>query len=233
MANGNDSEQRSVPYLPATTFKSFIQQFKNGVVPPRIDRSLMTTLSGADQSMLRIALRFFRLVDAERNDAVTDRFRTLVEAIGTEAWKPTLRALVDESYSDIVAGLDKAATSAQLDEHFRARASVSGSVLDKAVRFYLTLAEEAGIELSPHFKKRTSSARRAGGGKVKRVQRDDQDNSTQKPPLAADATTKTLRFTVPSGEVQVIVPAGITKKEIGKLGGYIKDYFDLLNGSDD
>lgn len=230
MADGKTTETRGVPYLPASTFKNFVAQFKSGTIPPRIDRSLMTSMSGADQSMLRQALRFFELVDPDRNDAVTDKFRDLATSIDTDRWKESLRAVIEGAYSSIVDGLDKTATPAQLDEHFRERAKVTGSVLDKAVRFYLTMAEEAGVELSPLFKKRTAAAQRKNSGQ-KSSRRSSREDST--PNIPADqlspAGTKTLRFTVPSGEVQVIVPATITAKEIGRLGSYIKDYFDLLN----
>lgn len=233
MADGKTTETRGVPYLPASTFKNFVAQFKSGTIPPRIDRSLMTSMSGADQSMLRQALRFFDLVDPDRNDAVTDKFRDLATSSGTDRWKESLRAVIEGAYSSIVEGLDKTATPAQLDEHFRERAKVTGSVLDKAVRFYLTMAEEAGVELSPLFKKRTSASQRKNSGQKSR--RNSREDFSPNPPAdqLSPPGTKTLRFTVPSGEVQVIVPATITAKEIGRLGSYIKDYFDLLNEDED
>lgn len=231
MANGKDGEAGKAPYLPFATFKSFIGGFSADSIPPRIDRSLMKSLSGSDQSAVLTALRFFGLVEASKNDAVTERFRNLVKAnaAGPDQWKATLKPIFESSYQTIVDGLDKTATPAQLDERFRDYGQVNGSVLDKAVRLYLSLAEETGVELSPLFKKRspTASSPRRPSGRTRRPVREDDTSDQRDEPRQG---VRTLKFSVPSGDVEVILPEKITAKEVSKLGDYIKDYFEMMGG---
>lgn len=227
MANGKESDNRTVPYLPYSTFKNYLGRFTVDSVPPRIDRSVMAQMSGADQSAVRTALRFFGMVDPEQNDAVTERFRQMVSVQSTDHWGSTLSPVVEVAYRDIVKGLDKTATPQQLEECFRDRAGVQGSVLDKAIRFYLSIAEEAGIELSPLFKKRSAPTRR--GGSRRRSARDDSGNANQ---IDTPRGKKTLVYSFPSGDVQVVIPENMTKKEVAKLGTYISDYHDMMEDND-
>src|SRR5262245_51299380 len=57
-------ERVTPPYLAYRTLKNFLDALKKGI-PGRIDRSVLSNLSGGAQSMLIGALRFFALIEAD------------------------------------------------------------------------------------------------------------------------------------------------------------------------
>lgn len=167
MANGKEGAISNPPYIAWSSFENFIKTLHDRGVPPRVDTTVMKGMSGSTQSQLRTALRFLRLISD--TDAVTDRFRDLVKAYGTEEWPQRLDGVITFAYDDIIDGLDiEQATEGQLRENFRLNGKTSGSVLDKAVRFWLTAAEVAGLTLSPHFKRERGRTPAGNGERTKR-----------------------------------------------------------------
>ena len=49
------------PYISFSGFTSFIARLKGSAIPSRIDRSLLSNMSGDAQAQLRSGLRFLRL----------------------------------------------------------------------------------------------------------------------------------------------------------------------------
>jgi hypothetical protein len=195
-------------------------------------------MSGADQSQLSIALRFFKLVSGE-NREFTERMRRLVQASEDAAQlKDALTELVGE-YDDIVGDLDDSATSQQLTEAFRDRTGLSGETRAKAIRFYLAIARAAGVKVSEHFAtppasgaapRSTERAKRTNG-RAKRVRHNSPDGTRVGGEREnADEVSKKLRFTVPSGDIQVWLPEGITTPELDALAKYLRDYVGLVGG---
>ena len=88
-----------------------------------------------------------------------------------------LRELVEVKYADALA-LSANATSGQLAEVFRAR-KLSGATVDKAISFYLGIADYVGLTVSPHFKKGRSAASTNGSAKRRRVTK----TATTPPPV--------------------------------------------------
>lgn len=139
------------PYIPFATFKNFIGELKQNVVPSRIDSGAMRTKSGSDQSGIRAAMKFFRLTDAQDN--VQNSLRLVVDSHGDDEWPTVIGALVKRYYGPIVHDLDLSnSTTPQLVERFRERARVGGSTLEKSIRFYLSAMDEAGMPYSPFLK---------------------------------------------------------------------------------
>lgn len=158
--NGSDTIKITAPYIPCQTLVAFVEQLKSSALPPRIDSSIMHGKSGAMQTGLKTAMKFLGLTDAQGH--VTKQMRDLVAAYGTESWKDTLGNLIIESFNPYVGDLDlDAATSAQLRDTLRGTLGIDGQMLDKAVRFYLTGLDEAGITYSPHFRKAARATRSA------------------------------------------------------------------------
>src|SRR5438105_14518201 len=100
------SEKGSLPpYLPWKALLNFIVHLQKTVVPPRIDSSMMPSgMSGGTRSQLRMTLKFLGLIDD--TDRVTDQFRNLIKAYGTEDWGDTLGEIVSSAYRRITNGLD-------------------------------------------------------------------------------------------------------------------------------
>jgi hypothetical protein len=151
----------SPPYVPFDTLKGFIETLSKTAVPPRVDRSIMPTLSGGAQNQLISALKFLKLIGS--SGEVSEPLRSLVKTFGTDQWRTELSDVISAAYGDITNGLDlDTASSKQLVDHFRDRGKVDGQMLDKSVRFYIKALKESEVTYSPHFNTRQSnSARRS------------------------------------------------------------------------
>jgi hypothetical protein len=159
------------PYPPWSTFRGFFLTLKNTAIPPQIDSSVMSRMSGSAQKQVTGALRFFGLIDDA--GVVQPDLRNLVSAADTEGWDEYWSDIFFNRYQRITGDLDTdSATLKQLADRFRDTGKISGSVLRKALRFYLDGLEATGVSYSPHFKTRglgaiagdRGDARRRGSG---------------------------------------------------------------------
>lgn len=148
----NDKESRPYPpVLALSTLTNLFETLKSTTVPPVIDNSLLMKMSGSARSALMSAMRWIGLIDS--SGRVTEKLRTIVKAYGTSDWKETLGNEFLGPYGAIVLDLDlDTGTQSQLYEAFRTKGNVDGQMLDKAVRFYLSVLTEAGLTYSPFFK---------------------------------------------------------------------------------
>lgn len=156
--NANGVKKVIPPYLSHKTFDNFIMGLKNGI-PARIDRSVMSSLSGTAQAHLLQTLRYLDLIDAD--GVPTEKLSQLAAAQGTEKQK-VLREILASAYQFIGecnVDLEKC-TSKQLEEAF-AKTGASSETLRKTLSFYLATAKQAGMNLSPYLK-RTRKPRGAG-----------------------------------------------------------------------
>jgi hypothetical protein len=152
------------PYLPFRTLTTFLEGLKVGM-PQRIDRSLMKSMSGTMQSQIMATLEYLRLINHETG-VPSENLNQLVHSKGEER-QHLLKEILTSSYQFLFKdGLDlENATARQLQESFEQQ-GVSGDTLRKAVAFFLKAAKEAGLKLSPHFKR--SYTRRPSGPRAKR-----------------------------------------------------------------
>jgi hypothetical protein len=181
MNNGNGVTERNIPpYVPYKTLRNFIDGMGQ-VVPGRIDRSLMGTLSGATQGQLVAALRYLDLIDdaGKPQDSLTQ----LVTASGTSR-QPILRAVLEKAYPYLLKhdnGFDLiTATPRQLSDCF-AGTGATGATVRRCELFFLSAAEDAGIEMSSYISKRQarSSIRKnqKAVGRRKAIRSQDQTES--------------------------------------------------------
>src|SRR5258708_3411612 len=141
--------------LPAYVSYSFFIKFINGLrethLPLQIDKSLMRTASGSQQSSMLASLRFLRLIDEDGKP--TELMKQLVEA-SDQARPPLLKKMVESSYTFLFGSdqfpLDKA-SGQQVVEKFRDQ-ELTGSTVSKAIAFFLAIAKAADIKVSPHVK---------------------------------------------------------------------------------
>jgi hypothetical protein len=232
--NGNDNKP-TPPYLPFKTLTGFLDDLKSSVVPNRIDNSMMSKLSGSMRTQMRGALLFLGLIDD--TGMVQSKLRLLVKARGTEEWKNFWSDVFFMAYADVTKNLDlEVGTLQELKDAFRAY-GVDGSVLIKAVRFWLSGIENTGSTYSPHFRARGLSLG------VRSAPRQRQRNAT--PPVAqapgsqtktpardvpADDPEGTQRFTLPLKDrpnAVMVVPKDMTAAEWGMLDVYIRMYFNF------
>jgi hypothetical protein len=220
------------PYLPWVTFINFLRQIK-GSIPTRIDSTVLKGKSGSDQSGIKTALRFFRLIGAD--DTVTRKLHGLTTAMDSESWKNYLAEMIIEAYLEITKDVDlDNGTLGELQEAFSQRAGVTGSVRDKAIRFYLTGIREAGITVSSHFggsvgngdKPARSAARRTRRSRNATSARDD--GKMDPPPDGRE-----VNFPIPGkSDIRLWLPQDLTEGQWQMLDDYIRAYIKLRTESE-
>lgn len=154
--------KRLPPYVSYRTFRNFLEGLQPGV-PARIDRSYWgERLSGSTGTQLVSALRFLGLVDV--NSVPTSRLRDLVAAKGDQK-NEQMKEMTTEAYSFLLGGSfnPQTATYAQLQEVFHYIFQLSGDVSRKCIKFFVALANDAGIQLSPFITRRLRPARTGSG----------------------------------------------------------------------
>ena len=139
------------PYVSYKTFRGFLGGLGEPL-PSRIDRSLMSSMSGGTQSHLQQALRATGLVAEE--GVPTERLRKLHRATDDKR-QVALREIVRSTYPflwDSPFDL-RATTSQHLDEQFRKNTGATGATVERCINFFKAIAQDAAIELSPHIQK--------------------------------------------------------------------------------
>lgn len=154
------------PYPSLTTVHNFLDRLGGGPIPPRIDKDLLESYSGGTQALLMATLRAMGLV--------TESGATLpaLEKVATdpEARKRHFRDFYDSFYKEQARLAEQNATNQQLVESFSSAFGFKGSTLQKAVVFYLALADYVGAPKSPFFKApRVASASSRKTGTAKRT----------------------------------------------------------------
>ncbi|MFH1087165.1 MAG: DUF5343 domain-containing protein [Chloroflexota bacterium] len=164
------------PYVSYRTFRNFIDTLQQGI-PSRIDRSYWgDKWSGSTGMQLMAAVRFLGLAD---NDGVpTDRLRQLVQAKGPQR-TDILKRTATETFSFVFRGSfdPQTATYSQLEEAFRDTYQVTGQVATKCLKFFMDIASDAGIPLSPFVVKKktphTTTATKRAAKKAARTKGND------------------------------------------------------------
>ena len=156
-----DTPKRKTPYVPWSTFVNYLNETANSGVPPVVDRSILSNYSGSVQSILLSALRGTNLID---DDGVpTSRFQEYVNVDDEKRRTELLKECLEDGFPYFFDGSINlsTATPAQFDEQLRNRGGLTGSTLDKAANFFMTGAENTGIELGTYLKRRKPSVRRS------------------------------------------------------------------------
>ena len=142
MVEQTDSKRAVAAYVPFKTFRTAIETLGQGM-PSKLDRSAWPSFSGITQSETLTAFKFLGLVDAD--GFVQPILRELaVEKEESEAYKAALGTILQSRYPDVVKAAKDNATISQLQEVMRGH-GVSGTTLDKAIRFWTEAAKFTGI----------------------------------------------------------------------------------------
>jgi hypothetical protein len=211
----------SPAYVNYSTFTNFIGRLE-GIVPDRIDKSLMTSMSGSGQAALKSSLRYLRLTDEDEHP--TPLMHELVEASEADR-KHVLKKVLQQSYPFLTNGslnLGKA-TMHLLEDWFREQ-GISGTTVDKSAKFFLDAAQVADIHLGPYLAQKS----RRRSQPRKKVNR--RKPPKQKPPPSANNAGAlpegTSKFDVPlpgKAMAAVILPDDMDKADWEML----KQMFEL------
>lgn len=230
-----DNNLSTPAYLSFTTFTSFVKRLNDTAIPPVIDSSVLAFTSGATASQIKTALRFLGLTDDQGH--VTKQLRDMVTAQGTDHWAEEWQQVTADAYNEITKDLDlDNATHQQLRDAFR-RAGASGSVLDKAVRFYIATLDAAKLTYSPHFRARGAAAAARGhknadsGSRPKKKGRPkgrETPATLPQPQLPED--WKAFPVLIPDHErpINLELPVGLTQDGWAIVRNYVESYFKKL-----
>lgn len=165
----------------------FTKFYDNGV-PAVFDKSYFGNQSGSLTAQIRTTLRILNLIDEKY--APTPLLHSIVKD-GPDARKTRFLEIANQEFSDVLS-LGQSATAGQLAGVFKNR-GLSGATVDKAISFYLGMASDLGIAISPHFKKGRSAVASSANG-ARRRKRQNQTSEEQPPPdpppLHPASTTK-------------------------------------------
>lgn len=183
------------PYVPYSTFSSFINGLKDTGIPSHIDRSIMTNMSGSGQSAMLATIKALGLIDT--NSEPTERLDMLVNGEESQL-RETIEAIVIDTYGFL---FDESiqiqnTTSKKVEEKFRA-AGASGSTLTKCISFFLAAAKAANITVSPHVR-------------APKLQQSSSSSQRSKKDKDSPGETGKSSSTPPSD----VAPAGMRKFEI-------------------
>jgi len=135
------------PYAPYRSFRNYLESLKQGI-PSQIDRSVMRNMSGALQSQISATMRYLGLIGASGHP--TDRLARIVNSEGNER-TAILQDIAKASYPFLFQKFDlKTATPNMLANMF-SDMNASGGTVGKCMTFFIALAKEAQIPLSPHL----------------------------------------------------------------------------------
>jgi hypothetical protein len=151
MEEGDKTKKLAPPYISWKTLIGFIKSFDQGL-PPRIDKSAMSRISGGNQNLLINALTYLKLIKADQSPEIL--LENIVDSLSlaekTE-YQDHLRMMLKKAYPflfDGSANFDLArSTAAHFDEKFRAE-GVSGETVGKCEAFFISAAQEAEIPIS-------------------------------------------------------------------------------------
>jgi hypothetical protein len=152
----DDTITVSPPYSTYRQITNVFNNLRDTKVPSRIDRSLFGNMSGGTAYSLLSALKFLKLTD---NDGVPQPLLREIVMADEQDRKPLIHRMLQEAYPALMDGpINLAeASGGQFDELIREEYGIKGSTVDKAATFFLAAAEDAGVALSPHLKKRRPS----------------------------------------------------------------------------
>ncbi len=160
----DSSRKRLPPYISYRTFLNFIDRLQKGV-PARIDRSYLSDrLAGSTSTQLISSLRFLGLIDA--TGAPTSRLRLLVSAKDIKRTE-VLKQMTSEAYVFVLHGsFDlQSATYAQLEDVFHNTFQLAHDVGRKCIKFFVALASDAEMALSPFITERSRTIQNITGTK--------------------------------------------------------------------
>lgn len=193
----SEQKKRLPPYISYRTFQHFIDMMEQEGIPARIDRSYWgSKYSGSVGTQLVGALHFLGLLD--NNNIPGTRLKELVNRRGSQR-TDVLRQTTTDAYVFIL-GNDfdaQKATYDQIEELLHKNFQLTDDVARKCIKFFLSLAQEAGVKVSPFIQKKY---RNAASSTITRKSSKKTSGRTNKN-FAAPAQDDEVPKRAPSGEL--------------------------------
>ena len=169
----NENKYKTTPaYMPYPTLKNTVETFADTTTPTKLNRHVLSSLSGAAHNALISGLCFMGL--ANQDESVTEGFGTLVRARrkSEQEYKTVLIEILHGVYDSIIGGVNiENGTLPELEKAFKASGVTQGQMLTKSVRFYVKALQDCGFPVSPHITK--PRARRALTRKKQAAEKND------------------------------------------------------------
>lgn len=181
MARDQETEEvLAAPYLSFTTFKNALDKLKEHDVPTQLDNNyLYTFLNGSNARLFIAALKFFDLIDGDRQP--NEKLERLATDIDER--KALLKELLRSHYPDVFRLDLERATNSQLDRALDSF-KLSGDSKRKAQSFFVHACQYAGIPISRLITERSRTV-------VSRKQRKPSSNATAKATSSPDREVPT------------------------------------------
>jgi len=176
------------PYVSWKTFIGFVKSFEQGL-PPRIDKSAMSRLSGSAQGQVLNALIYLKLIKPDgKPEPLLERIVESLKSEEKEGYQELLRTMLKNAYTFLFDGSGdfdlERSTSAQFDERFRAQ-QITGETVEKCETFFNFAAKEAGIKVSRFIldaKRKGPKQASSGASKPKSTKNDGAKPQDETPP---------------------------------------------------
>jgi hypothetical protein len=175
----------SPPYISPRTFQHLVEQLET-TIPDRFDRSYLDKMfSGSTGVQVMAAMRFLNLLDS--GNKPTHHLRLLVQSTGDERPK-RLRDMANNAFGFVLNNNSlnlKTATYGQLEDIFTSQFGVDKDVRRKCIKFFISLAHDAGIELSPYITQKVKMASNSVAVKTPARKTNSKASKTQEIPQEA------------------------------------------------
>lgn len=180
-------------YVPFKSFQTALEILEQAL-PTKIDRSVWPTFSYSLQTHMMSAFKFLELIGED--GTVQESLTRLVHEKNDR--KARLALILRDRYPAVVALGDSNASPQQLQNAMR-QYDVSGSMLDKAVRFFVQAAQWSGVPLSPLWSPQKRRGTSTAARKRQSARRVSPQDKKTKPPKdngggAAQVSTKTVEL---------------------------------------
>ena len=169
----NGKKDKTTPaYMPYATFKNTVETFADTTTPTKLDRHVVSNLSGAAHSALISGLCFMGL--ANKDESVTEGFGALVRARrkSEQEYETVLIEILHGVYDSIIWEVNiENGTLPELEKAFKGSGIPRGQMLTKSIRFYVKALQDCGFPVSPHITK--PRARRTHTRKKQTAEKND------------------------------------------------------------
>jgi hypothetical protein len=151
-ANVNQTLPLTGVYIPFKTFLTAVKTFSQAM-PPKLDKSAWPSFSNLLKGQTFNAFKFLELIDREGNPQPSLK-ELAKEPVESAEFKATLGRIIEEKYGPVVELAAKHGTINQLQDAMKVY-YVSGTTLERAIRFWLEAAKAVGIPYPENWKRAT------------------------------------------------------------------------------
>jgi len=219
--------QFTAVYIPFKTFQTAITTFAQGM-PKKLDKSAWPTFNNLLKGQTYNAFKFLGLIDKDGD--VQPILRELVKEKPESArFKSILADILKDKYKNVIELASQNGTITQLQETMRGY-GVSGTTLERAIRFWTEAAAFAGIPYPDSWKKATGGiVRRGRKGTARNLEGDHNKSEDKKLPenVSESGYNKVMKLPGGIGNVTLIVSVNPIELK-GKTRAWFYELVDKL-----